>query len=284
MNNSLIIFGIDVLAFKERGKKTSRIYSLVIISKDHIEKHSKINKRSLMKKIKDIQTDYIAIDNIFELAQSALGITRFLETIPPTSVLVQVTGNPRTGMEKLTHLITKHNLRGDLSFSYNNQKLNALETAEVAAKLCAKHAGHAVIAFEEEIKINITKKKSHGKGGWSAPRYERISRTAVNQAANEVEHILKEHNIEWEIFKYPRKRVYIARLEKEAILSLEGKLKPLTTDLVKVSLQRISKSSLDFQPLDVAFINESLNSPTNSDLCPTHCISNLAVGPSTIIL
>ena len=175
MQNSLIIFGIDVLAYKERGKKTSRIYSLVIISKDHIEKYSKMNKRLLLKKIRDLKPDFIAIDNIFELAPSAQGITRLLEIIPPTSVLVQVTGNPRTGMEKLTQLITKHNLRKDLSFSYSNQKLNALETAEVAAKLCAKHVGHAVVAFEEEIKINITKKKSHGRGGWSAPRYERIS-------------------------------------------------------------------------------------------------------------
>ena len=158
MKNSLIIFGVDVLAYKERGKKTSRIYSLVIISKNHIEKYSKMNKRSLLKKIKDLKPDFIAIDNIFELAPHAHGIIRFLEIIPPTTVLVQVTGNPHTGMEKLTHLITKHNLRNDLSFSYSNQKLNALETAEVAAKLCLRHVGHMIVAFEEEIKINITKK------------------------------------------------------------------------------------------------------------------------------
>ena len=180
-----------------------------------------------------------------------------MEIIPPTSVLVQVTGNPRTGMEKLTQLITKHNLRKDLSFSYSNQKLNAQETAEVAAKLCAKHVGHAVVAFEEEIKINITKKKSHGRGGWSAPRYERISRTAVNNAANEVEYILKEHDIKWDAFKYPQKRVYIAQLEKEAIFAVEAKIKPLATDLVKVSLQRVTKSTLDFQPLDVAIAPSS---------------------------
>ena len=64
MKNSLIIFGVDVLAYKERGKKTSRIYSLVIISKNHIEKYSKMNKRSLLKKIKDLKPDFIAIDNI----------------------------------------------------------------------------------------------------------------------------------------------------------------------------------------------------------------------------
>ncbi|MHA2107517.1 MAG: DUF460 domain-containing protein [Candidatus Hodarchaeales archaeon] len=252
MKSPLIIFGIDVLAFKERGKKTSRVYSLVIIYEDHLEKHTKLNKRQLLKKITDIKPDYIAIDNIFELAPNAQGIIRLLELIPPTSLLVQVTGNPRTGMEKLPHLITKHNLRKTLSFSYNSQKLSAIEAAEVAARLCLKRVGHIIEAFEEEIKIRITRKKSPGKGGWSAPRYERISRTSVQQASKEVEVILKEQNLKWDVFKYPQKRVYLIQLENELISSVQMKIKHLDTDLVKVILQRITKSTLDFRPLDVA--------------------------------
>ncbi len=252
MKSSLIIFGIDVLAFKERGKKTSRVYSLVIMSTDHLEKHTKITKRQLLKKIQDIKPDYIAIDNIFELAPNAQGIIRLLELIPPTSLLVQVTGNPRTGMEKLSHLITKHNLRKDLSFSYNSQKLSAIEAAEVAAKLCVKQVGHIVEAFEEEIKIGITRKKSPGKGGWSAPRFERVSRVAVQQAAKEVESVLKEKNLKWDIFKYPQKRVYLIQLENELIASIQMKTKQLNTDLVKVIVQRVTRATLDFKPLDVA--------------------------------
>ena len=83
MKNSLIIFGLDVMAYKERGKKSSRIFSLVIMTEDHIEKHSKISKRQLTQKINDIKPDYIAIDNIFELTPNAQGIVRFLESIPP---------------------------------------------------------------------------------------------------------------------------------------------------------------------------------------------------------
>ncbi|PWI48416.1 hypothetical protein CEE45_06705 [Candidatus Heimdallarchaeota archaeon B3_Heim] len=252
MKSSLIIFGIDVLAFKERGKKTSRVYSLVIMSTNHLEKHTKITKRQLLKKIQDIKPDYIAIDNIFELAPNAQGIIRLLELIPPTSLLVQVTGNPRTGMEKLSHLITKHNLRKDLSFSYNSQKLAAIEAAEVAAKLCVKRVGHVVEGFEEEIKIGITRKKSPGRGGWSAPRFERVSRVAVQQAAKEVELILKEKNLKWDIFKYPQKRVYLIQLENELIASIQMKTKQLNTDLVKVIVQRVTRATLDFKPLDVA--------------------------------
>ncbi len=252
MKSSLIIFGIDVLAFKERGKKTSRIYSLVIINNDHLEKHVKLNKRQLLKKIQDIKPDYIAIDNIFELAPNAQGIIRLLELIPPTSLLVQVTGNPRTGMEKLSQLITKHNLRKSISFTYKAKKLSAVETAEVAARLCIKRVGFIVEAFEEEIKIRITRKKSHGKGGWSAPRYERISGTAVQQASREVVAILKDQNLKWDVFKYPQKRVYLVQLENELISSVQIKIKPLNTDLVKVTLQRITRSTLDFKPLDVA--------------------------------
>ncbi len=250
MKNPLIIFGLDVMAYKERGKKSSRIFSLVIITDNHIEKHSKISKRQLTQKIRDIKPDFIAIDNIFELTPNAQGIVRFLESIPPVTTLVQVTGNPRTGMEKITTLIQKHKLRKDLSFN-STQKLTALETAEVVAKLCIRRVGHAVIAFEEEIKITVTKKKSHGKGGWSAPRYERVSRSAVQQAASEVQFILKELELEWDTFNYPQKRVFLVRLEKEVISSIQKRIKSLTTDLVKVSLQRVTKSSLDFQPLDI---------------------------------
>ncbi len=252
MKNSLIIFGIDVLAYKERGKKTSRVYSLVIINNNHLEKHPKINKRQLLKKIQDIRPDYIAIDNIFELAPNAQGIIRLLELFPPTSLLVQVTGNPRTGMEKISHLITKHNIRKMVSFSYKAQKLSSIETAEVAARLCVKRVGHIVEAFEDEIKIRITRKKSHGKGGWSAPRYERISSTAVQQASKEVAAILKEQNLKWDIFKYPQKRVYLVQLENKLISTLQMKIKGLNTDLVKVILQRITRTTLDFKPLDVA--------------------------------
>jgi predicted RNase H-like nuclease (RuvC/YqgF family) len=251
MKNSLIIFGLDVMAYKERGKKTSRIFSLVIITENHLEKHSKISKRQLIQKIRDIKPDYVAIDNIFELTSNAQGVVRFLESIPPATVLVQVTGNPRTGMEKVTNLIRKHNLRKDLTFT-STQKLTALETAEVVAKLCVRRIGHVIVAFEEEIKINVTKKKSHGKGGWSAPRYERISRSAVQQAATEVEFILRENGVEWDVFKYPQKRVFLVRLEREMISFIQSRIKPLTTDLVKVTLNRVTKSTLDFQPLDIS--------------------------------
>ncbi|MHA1444767.1 MAG: hypothetical protein ACTSR4_08480, partial [Candidatus Hodarchaeales archaeon] len=242
MKNPLIIFGLDVMAYKERGKKESRIFSLVIISGDHLEKHSKISKRQLRQKIRDIKPDYIAIDNIFELAPNAQGIIRFLESIPPATMLVQVTGNPRTGMEKLSSLIRKHKLRKELTFT-SKQKLIAVETAEVVAKLCIRRIGHIVVAFEEEIKINVTKKKSHGKGGWSAPRYERISRAAVQEAATEVEFILRENGVEWDFFKYPQRRVFLVQLEKETISLIQTRIKPLTTDLVKVTLQRVSKST-----------------------------------------
>ena len=140
-------------------------------------------------------------------------------------------------MEKITTLIQKHKLRKDLTFN-STQKLSALETAEVAAKLCIRRVGHAVIAFEEEIKITVTKKKSHGKGGWSAPRYERVSRSAVQQAASEIQFILKELDLEWDSFNYPRRRVFLVRLEKEVISSIQTRIKSLTTDLVK--MQNIS--------------------------------------------
>ncbi len=249
MPESDIIFGLDILAKSHKGKRDS-IFSLVVLTLNRVNKYPKIDKRALYQKIKDLKPDYIAIDNIFELAPNAQGIIRFLKVIPPSTTLVQVTGNPRTGMEKITTLSRKHKLKKELNFP-SSQKFNSVETAEICARLCQKRVGHEIIAFEEEIRIVISKKKSHGRGGWSAPRYERISRTAVHQAADEVEQILREKGITWEIFEYPQRRVYIAQLEKHLISDIKTLIKPLTTDLVRVILERITKSNLDFRPLDV---------------------------------
>ncbi|UCG90112.1 MAG: DUF460 domain-containing protein [Candidatus Heimdallarchaeota archaeon] len=251
MSKSSIIFGLDILARSSRSSKGS-IFSLVVLTYDHCDKYPKLNRRTLFKKIEDLKPDYIAMDNIFELSPSAKGIIRFLQKIPINSQLVQVTGSPRTGMEKITTLIRKHRLKKELSFPFSSHKLSSLETAEVCARLCQKHVGHEILAFEEEICIRISKKKSHGRGGSSASRYERISRAAVNHAADEVELILRDRGVTWDVFEYPQRRVYIAMLEKGLISEIQVMLKPLTTELVRVTLERITKSNLEFQPLDVS--------------------------------
>ncbi|MHA1973766.1 MAG: DUF460 domain-containing protein [Candidatus Hodarchaeales archaeon] len=250
MQNRSIIFGLDILTHTHKGKKSSSLFSLVVKGEDHLDKYPKINKRTLLRKIFDIKPEYIAIDNIFELAPNAQGIMRLLKVFPPTTSLVQVTGNPRTGMEKLNVLVRKHRLKNVLSFQYTNQKMNSLETAEVCAYLCSKRVGHEIIAFEEEIKIIVSKKKSHGHGGWSAPRYERVSRTAVDQAGDAVEEILKEHNTDVEKLSYPNRQVFLVRLKKQQIPEIQKMIKELNTELVKVSLERVTKSNLEFRPLD----------------------------------
>ena len=251
MSEASIIFGLDILARSNRPSMGS-VFSLVVLTQNHVDRYPKVNRKTLFNKIEDLKPDYIAMDNIFELSPSAKGITRFLQKIPPQTMLVQVTGSPRTGMEKITTLIRKYRLKKELSFTSGIQKLNSLETAEVCARLCQKHVGFEILAFEEEIRIRVSKKKSHGRGGWSAPRYERISRAAVAQAGDEIESILRGKNITWEVFEYPQRRVYIVQLEKKLIAEIRAFIKPLTTELVRVTLERISKSNLDFQALDVA--------------------------------
>ncbi|MHA2327712.1 MAG: DUF460 domain-containing protein [Candidatus Hodarchaeales archaeon] len=251
MISSTIIFGLDILA-RSNKKSEGFIFSLVVLTENHIDKYPKLNRKALFKKIYDLKPNYIAIDNIFELSPNAKGIIRFLQKIPPDIVLVQVTGSPRTGMEKINTLTRKFRLKDHLSFPLSSNKLNSVETAEVCARLCQKRVGHEILAFEEEIRIRVSKKKKHGRGGWSAPRYERISRAAVTHAADEVEQILRGKGITWEMFEYPKRRIYLALLGKELITEIKGLLKNLTTDLVQVTLERITRSSLGFQPLDVS--------------------------------
>ncbi|MFX0050280.1 MAG: DUF460 domain-containing protein [Candidatus Hermodarchaeota archaeon] len=251
MADSSVIFGLDILSRSSKGR-SSTVFSLAVLSRDHLDKYSKVNRRSLFQKIYDLKPDYIAMDNIFELTPNAQGIIKFLQKIPPTTTLVQVTGNPRTGMEKLAILMQKHKLKKALSFPSNSKKLTSIETAEVCALLCQKRVGYEIIAFEEEIRIVVSKKKSHGRGGWSAPRYERISRSAVHQTADAVEVVLREKDISWEVFEYPQRRVYFCQVEKKLIPEIKSVLKSLSTELVRVKLERITKTTLDFQPLDVS--------------------------------
>ena len=68
MSTEPIIFGLDILAQSNRAKKGSTLYSLIVLKADHLDKYAKVNKRKLYQKINDIQPDFIAIDNIFELA------------------------------------------------------------------------------------------------------------------------------------------------------------------------------------------------------------------------
>jgi len=252
MNHNPIIFGIDILSRTDKNHRGILLFSLVVLANDHMDKYPKLNKRSLAKKIFNINPDFIAIDNIFELAPDAKGIIRFLNIIPPTTSLVQVTGNPRTGMEKIHALVQKHHLKKVLSFSISSSKMDSLETAEVCAYLCKKKVGHEVVAFEEEIRIVISKRKSHGHGGWSAPRYERISRTAVDQAASAVENLLKDFKLDAEVYEYPNRRVYLVQLEKRKIHEIQNQFKSLNTELVRIDFERISKSNLEFRPLDTS--------------------------------
>ncbi len=256
MLKSTVIFGLDILGRTIKGN-SSTLFSLVVLTENHIDKYPKITRQMLFRKLYDLKPDYVAMDNIFELTPNAQGVVRFLEKIPAITSLIQVTGNPRTGMEKLQVLANKHEIKKDLSFPHTAQKLNSLETAEICARLCQKHVGYEILAFEDEIRIVISKKKSHGKGGWSAPRYERISKSAVNQAATEVERILRQYNVTWEFYEYPQRRVYLVLLDMELITEIKSSVKSLTTDLVRVTLERITKPTLDFQPLDVNLAPEA---------------------------
>ncbi|MFW9855847.1 MAG: DUF460 domain-containing protein [Candidatus Thorarchaeota archaeon] len=252
--SSPIIFGLDILTHgkRESREKKSSVFSLAVLQNLHLEIHPKLSRRALFSKIIALKPDFLAMDNIFELSPNAQGIIRLLGKIPATTTLVQVTGNPRTGMEKLTTLARKNHLNKTLSFHFNSRKLTSVESAEVCARLCQRRVGHEIVAFEEEIRIAVSRKKSSRRGGQSAPRYERNSRIAVTQAAGEVERILRDKKASWELFEYPQRRVYIVQVEKRDLAQIQAVLKSLTTELVKVKLERITKSTLDFKPLDVA--------------------------------
>ncbi|SES90493.1 hypothetical protein SAMN04488587_1488 [Methanococcoides vulcani] len=175
-----VIFGIDIAKGSSRARELPR-YAVAVLKEGEVTHHKMVRLPRILKMVREEHPEYIAVDNIFELAPSKKELVRFLEKLPEGVRLVQVTG----GLHKksLLHLAKENGL------SFNQFDPN--EEAEACARLASMGVGSEVSLFEDITKIKVSRARSLGRGGWSQNRYRRKVHGAVRERSREVEAILK---------------------------------------------------------------------------------------------
>jgi predicted RNase H-like nuclease (RuvC/YqgF family) len=182
----LPIFGVDIASGSPAGRQAPS-YSLAVLDGDAVSAYHMISRHKLIRLIRQMQPEIVAMDNIHELASGRQELLSLLRRLPSTTRLVQVTGGEKP--EALTRVARWHGISFD--------RLNPQEEALACARLASKGVGQAVSAFEDRTWIKVSRRRSPGRGGWSQNRYSRKIHGAVKGLAREVERQLREAGLEF---------------------------------------------------------------------------------------
>ncbi|MFX1518432.1 MAG: DUF460 domain-containing protein [Promethearchaeota archaeon] len=246
MEDGRIIIGVDILPQSSSVKSPPRFSAVVLRNNIIEEKYDTITKYRLIKLINERNTDILAIDNIYELADTSEALVAFLARLPPKTKLLSVTGSPHPshGMEPLNRVANRYGI--PLS-----GKNTPLEEAEVSARLAAKNVGYIASPFEEETKINVTRARSLGPGGWSQDRYHRRISAFIQGTAKEIQDRLKNASLDFDIATkdsaYGLERaiftVYASRDK------LNGIIKQSKGPDVRIKIRPVKRKRIEFIPL-----------------------------------
>jgi len=242
-----LVFGVDILPMHSPQSKKEAKYALVVLSNDGkvLERVQGISKMELFKRIQECRPDIIATDNVFELGANEKELIDFISSLPANTKVIQVTGSPRHGMEPLYRIAKRHGI----SIS---SKSSSLEEAEAAARLALMGIGYEVSAVEGEVKIIISRARTFGPGGWSQPRYRRYLCALVQQVTQEVEELLKKHNIDYDFYCRKTKFGFItSKFTAYTTLDVIRKLikEPVKQD-VQIKIIPVRRKHLEFIPLN----------------------------------
>ena len=241
------IIGVDILAGASSQKGTARAnrFAAVVLEKGEIiESHNSISMKNLIRLCKQHDPKYLGVDNIFELEANSARIIRFSSLLPLETKIIQVTGAPPDGFEKLSRLARRHGI------PYPSQHANPIQAAEIVARLADKSVGYILLPFEEETEVKISRAKAIGPGGWSQQRYSRKMRGEILTLSREIEKQLVDHNLDYDLearkteFGYDNAsfRVYAS------LAALRKVVKPFRGELSRVTVRPIRKKRLEFLP------------------------------------
>lgn len=177
MGDRLKVFGIDIVRGSVRSRSRRPRYALIRREGDVVYAEDEVSAFRLFRLLFSEKPDILAIDSIQEIAADQHELFAFLQALPPSTRLVQVTGGERK--ESLAKVASRYNI----SFS----RTDPFDEARTAALVASLGAGAEVIAFENECEVVVSRHRSPGKGGWSQNRYVRKIHGAVMQRAREIE-------------------------------------------------------------------------------------------------
>jgi predicted RNase H-like nuclease (RuvC/YqgF family) len=153
------------------------MYALVRMEEDEIIGEGEVSGFRLFRILNEEKPDILAVDSLQEIAVDQHDLYIFLQALPPSVRLVQVTGGERK--ESLGKVASRFNI------SFN--RFDPFDEARTIARVAGLGAGAEVIAFENTSEIIVSRHRSPGKGGWSQNRYVRKIHGAVQQKAREIE-------------------------------------------------------------------------------------------------
>jgi predicted RNase H-like nuclease (RuvC/YqgF family) len=182
------VFGIDIIKGSVRSRTRRPVYALIQMEDGEIVAEGQVSKFRLMRLLGADEPDILGVDSLQEIAADQKELFTFIQALPPSTHLVQVTGGERT--ESLGKVAARFNI------SFN--KFDPFAEARTIAQVASLGGGAEVIAFENSSDIVVSRHRSIGKGGWSQNRYVRKIHGAVQQRAREVEAELKNAGLKYE--------------------------------------------------------------------------------------
>jgi len=241
-----LAMGVDICAGGSPSALSQPKYSLAVVSEDGsvVYRREGVGLRSVVKQAWRYRPAILAVDNVYELADSRRKLLKLLELLPPEVRLVQVTGHP----SQARPLIEVAASRGFEAPS----KLTPLKTAVLCARLALMGEGCEVRLREPEVKITISRARSPGAGGMSHDRYKRDVRSQVLQATREICEALKSRGIEYDLFLKTSRHgldrgVIIAYASRSQVQEV---VRPYEGGGVKVRLQGPREVDVEFVPMD----------------------------------
>jgi len=185
------VFGIDIQKGNIRSQSAAPRFCLVRVADGTVISEEKgVSIPKLFRLLHGERPDILAVDSVQEIAPSDKELFSFLSAMPPSTKLVQVTGDG-VKMESLPAVAARYNLRFD--------KTNPAEEAQASALVAAFGGGYEVVAFEGVTTVTVSRARSLGRGGWSQNRYVRKVHGGVKTRAREIEAKLAEAGLSYTV-------------------------------------------------------------------------------------
>ncbi len=203
--------GVDITPASSRD---SPVYAVALVKNDEVVfTDERVEAKYLLRYIKKFKPDFLATDNVFELARNENEIRKLAFLLPDKTCLVQVTGNPSSPSSSLIDIARARGFEV-------GTKLSPVETAIIAAKLALKEEGYKIKLKENETFIIVTKAIEPSAGGMSMSRYKRKIFSNISHAISIIKGILNNNHLPYDFFpsKHPNEGgVFIVQAQRDIV-------------------------------------------------------------------
>ena len=190
--------------------------------------------------------NYLAIDNVYELATNISGLRNFFSKLPAETRVIQV-----TGFQEETGSLQQKASKQGLALP---SKTSPLEESEACARLAEKGVGAKVQLLENETKILICRNVSLGPGGSSQTRYRRRIHATILNMTKKIDKTLTNMGLDYDLFTkesdFGLERAYFHVYASRT--TLFGFVKPLRGKYVTLKISSVYRNKIEITPLNVS--------------------------------